>query len=334
TNLTIAFIRLNKTIYFYVKDRASINFNMNIGINKLPGSISYNIEELLKNLNKPLSDYLSFYHSNIKKFINEYCSKDDGLSCSRITEFIFNNTSREKSLKSNKKVVLFYGGAFYNNGITSSIINLSKIFNYDKYELIIIKTNKSTPEKLNNIKRLDSRAHLITLFSDMNKSLRDTIDLKLFNRQGYNSKYVHKKRIVRLFKEYFQQTLGNIKPEVVIDYSGYNKLFSALFAFAPVKKNAIFLHNDMYEEYNKIIDGRYKHRWNLKVVFSLYNQYSKVVSVSDSANQANMYNLKKFVNSPENKMITIPNIIDGDYVIEKANSSNEFKLNEIYMYNK
>ena len=50
----------------------------------------------------------------------------------------------------------------------------------------------------------------------------------------------------------------------MIDYSGYNKLFTALFAFTIAKKNAIFLHNDMHEEFNKLIDGRYKHRWNLK----------------------------------------------------------------------
>ena len=33
----------------------------------------------------------------------------------------------------------------------------------------------------------------------------------------------------------------------MIDYSGYNKLFTALFAFTIAKKNAIFLHNDMHE---------------------------------------------------------------------------------------
>ena len=101
----------------------------------------------------------------------------------------------------------------------------------------------------------------------------------------------------------------------MIDYSGYNKLFTALFAFTIAKKNAIFLH-DMHEEFNKLIDGRYKHRWNLKVIFSLYNQFTKIVSVSDSTNKANIINLKQYIKSPEND-INI-NIIDGDNIIKQA----------------
>src|SRR5699024_2022645 len=114
------------------------------------------------------------------------------------------------------------------------------------------------------------------------------------------------------------QVLGNLHPEVMIDYSGYNKLFTALFAFTIAKKNAIFLHNDMHEEFNKLIDGRYKHRWNLKVIFSLYDQFTKIVSVSNSTNKANTINLKQYIKAPENKMISISNIIDGDNIIKQA----------------
>ena len=41
-----------------------------------------------------------------------------------------------------KKSDCFYGGGFYNNGITNSLINMSKVFDYDKYEFVIVENNK------------------------------------------------------------------------------------------------------------------------------------------------------------------------------------------------
>ncbi|WP_218086691.1 glycosyltransferase [Staphylococcus epidermidis] len=314
------FLPLQKPIYFYMKDKEDYTFErgLYIEIDELPGSISYNMKDLLKNLSIPITDYLNSYKINIENFISKYCKYDDGNSSFRTVNFMLGNIYGNKRYKSNKKVIVFYGGGFYNNGITNSLINMSKVFDYDKYEFVIVENNKIFTDKLNNIKRLDSRVHLITLFTDINKNLRDTLELNMFNRQGFDSKYISKKRIIKLFREYSDQVLGNLNPEVMIDYSGYNKLFTALFAFTIAKKNAIFLHNDMHEEFNKLIDGRYKHRWNLKVIFSLYNQFTKIVSVSDSTNKANIINLKQYIKSPENKMISISNIIDGDNIIKQA----------------
>lgn len=314
------FLPLQKPIYFYMKDKEDYTFERGLyfEIEELPGSVSYNMKDLLENLNIPITDYLNSYKINIENFINKYCRYDDGNSSYRTLNFMLGNIYGDKRYKSNKKVIVFYGGGFYNNGITNSLINMSKAFDYDKYEFVIVENNKIFKDKLNNIKRLDSRVHLITLFTDINRNLRDTLELNMFNRQGFNSKYISEKRIIKLFREYSDQLLGNLHPEVMIDYSGYNKLFTALFAFTIAKKNVIFLHNDMQEEFNKLIDGRYKHRWNLKVIFSLYDQFTKIVSVSNSTNKANIINLKQYIKEPKNKMISISNIIDGDNIIKNA----------------
>lgn len=314
------FLPLNRPIYFYMKDKEdySSERGLYMDINELPGSVSNSMNDLLIQLDIPIHDYLNNYNHIRENFLENYCSYDDGKSSSRAIRFMLDNNSGEKIYKSNKKVVLFYGGGFYNNGMTNSLINLSKMFDYEKYEFVIIENNKIFNDKLKNIQRLDSRVHLLTLSSDINKNILDTLNLNMFNRQGFNSKYTNEKRIKNLINEYSNQVFGNLKPDILVDYSGYNKLFTALFAFTTVKKKVIFLHNDMQEEYNKKINGIYKHKWNLKVIFSLYDQFSKIVSVSDSTNEANKKNLKKFVNEPENKMISISNVIDGDTIIKKA----------------
>lgn len=92
-------------------------------------------------------------------------------------------------------------------------------------------------------------------------------------------------------------------------------MITALFAFSLMKRKAIFLHNDMIGEYNKKINGRYKHRWNLKVIFSLYDEFNKVISVTESVNDANKTGLGDLVSNKEEKMISISNIINIVYYV-------------------
>ncbi|PTI66302.1 teichoic acid biosynthesis protein, partial [Staphylococcus xylosus] len=155
-----------------------------------------------------------------------------------------------------------------------------------------------------------------------NRNVFDTISQNLLYRQGYNSKYLYKDYIRKYFELDYKRVFGNLHPDVMIDYGGYNKMFSALFAFSPVKRKGIFLHNDMLGEYNKKINGKYKHRWNLKVIFSLYDKFDKVISVTDSVNEANKIGLADLVKNKDEKMISISNIINGEEIIKLAEEAN------------
>ena len=65
-----------------MKDKEDYTFErgLYIEIDELPGSISYNMKDLLKNLSIPITDYLNSYKINIENFISKYCKYDDGNS--------------------------------------------------------------------------------------------------------------------------------------------------------------------------------------------------------------------------------------------------------------
>ncbi|MDC9273482.1 hypothetical protein PSL83_17720, partial [Clostridioides difficile] len=113
-----------------------------------------------------------------------------------------------------------------------------------------------------------------------------------------------------------RRILGNFEPDVVIDFGGYNKAFTAITAVAPFERKVVYLHNDMFAEYNKIIDGKYKHRWNLKVTFSMYNYFDKIVSVSESVNKQNKQNLKPWIRDLS-KMVYVNNVVDARGILEQ-----------------
>lgn len=96
---------VTKPIYFYMKDKEDYTFErgLYIEIDELPGSISYNMKDLLKNLSIPITDYLNSYKINIENFISKYCKYDDGNSSFRTVNFMLGNIYGNKRYKSNKK---------------------------------------------------------------------------------------------------------------------------------------------------------------------------------------------------------------------------------------
>lgn len=321
------FLPLQRPIHFFMpdKDEYEETRGLYLDVKGLPGKVSYSLNELLSSINDNNDDYLKKYKKNIDDYLERFCYEDNGISSPRTIDFMLGRHKGKKTYKSDKRVILFYGGGFYNNGITNSIINLSNSFDYNKYEFILIENDKSFQEKTDNMKRLNDNVHVITKFSYTNRNVFDTISQNLLYRQGYNSKYLYKSYLRTYFELDYKRVFGNLCPDVMIDYGGYNKMFTALFAFSPVNKKGIFLHNDMLGEFNKKINGKYKHHWNLKVIFSLYDEFDKVISVTESVNEANKVGLGNLVKNKEEKMISISNIINGEEIIRLANEANNSK---------
>ncbi|WP_436885157.1 CDP-glycerol glycerophosphotransferase family protein [Mammaliicoccus sciuri] len=324
SRIFLDFLPLKRPIYFYMPDQEIYEEDRGFYVNleSLPGSKANSIEELLINIDTYHANYTNIFQDKINLYLSEFCDNDNGDTSEKIVDFVLDNLKCDKLYKSDKKTIVFYGGGFHNNGITNSIINLSKQIDYENYEVIILENNKITSDKIKNIAKLDSRTHIITKFSKSNRGYRDTINRNLLYRHGFSSKYINKKRLRNYYLFHFKRIFGNLNIDVVIDYSGYNKEYTSLFAFSPVRKKAVFLHNDMQGEFDKKIDGAYKHRWNLKSIFSLYDQFDKIVSVTESSNEANKEYLKKYIDQVDNKMIAISNIINGEEIKNMANLGN------------
>lgn len=314
------FLPLKRPIYFYIPDKDSYDRTRGfyLPINEIPGFLSESLDEIIEKLQMDNDEYLLEHKDKIDNFLNSFCYLDDGQAAKRSVEAILEkgNERKEKTSNSDKKIILAYGGGFYNNGITNSLINLSTFIDYEKYELIILESDRMSNEKENNLKKLDPRCKVIYRFSYSFRTLRDTYNQNMFYRQGYDSKFINLKKLKEQFVFEFKRVMGNITPDIVIDFGGYNKTFTSLLAFSDSPKKIMFLHNIMLEEFNKQVKGKYKHRWNLKIIFSTYRLFDKIISVSESACEQNRHDLKRFV-SDDSKFDYINNLINGKEILEK-----------------
>lgn len=321
------YLPLNRPIYFLIPDRESYERmrGFYLDLDKLPGSVSINLSDMLDKLNIDIKRYLNEYNEKILYYLNEFCSCDDGRASDRGVDIILNNNSlktESPSFSSNKKIILLYGGGLYNNGITSSLINLSKRIDYSNYELVIIESTYFPSGKQANMQKLDARARVVFQFSHSFKTLLGAYNQNMFYRQGLSSKFISTSNLRKDMEFEISRLIGNLKPDIVIDFGGYNKYFSTLFALGNFNKKIVYLHSLMIEEYNKVVNNKFVHKWNLKIIFSLYNLFDSIVSVSESSNEQNKKDLKLFgVNT--DKMTYINNIIDHEKILISKNRYKE-----------
>jgi len=324
------FLPVKKPVLFYVFDREEYEKDRGfyMGLDSLPGPLCYTIDELIHSISN-LDEVKKDYQDQYDHYLKTYCYNDDGQATKRAIEIIFEGKHNEMIYKTenNKKKILLYCGGFYNNGITISAINLSKYIDYDKYDITIIEPGNKKEEQVINLKKVDPRARVLYRVGTWNMTIMDYYRYNLVYRKGLNHDFIRKMNPTPLFRGEMKRLFGNARFDYVVDFGGYNKFWSLLFAFSDIKWKSIYLHNDMKEEYNKKINGKFKHKTNLKVIFSTYQYYDRVVSVAESTRDVNLRNLKHLVPNAEKKMVYVNNLIDYKRVLSDKDKKELIEYN-------
>ena len=329
------FLPTKKPIIFYMFDRNEYEKDRGFyfDLEDLPGPKNESIEDVIgsiENIEKVQIDYSTKYSNAIEKF----AYKDNGHATEKLINIIFENKPSNEiyTINNKKKKILMYGGGFYNNGITISLLNLSKYIDYEKYDLTIVDFGKKNIESTENIKRLDPRTRILYRTGALNIKITETYRHYFVLRKGLYKKWVQNIAPKNLYKKELKRLTGNTEFDVVIDFGGYNAFWTLLFAFSDIPIKGVFLHSDMKNEFDKKINGKYKHRKNLRLIFSLYNYFDKVISVAKSANEANQMNFKHLIDNHESKMIYVNNAVDYLSVLIKKDDYKTYSYNnETYL---
>ncbi|WP_145650758.1 glycosyltransferase [Bacillus paralicheniformis] len=324
------FLPLKKPVLFYMIDHQEYEAERGfyLDINNLPGPVCENLNELIDKLQN-VHILKKEFSEQYDKYLEEFCYNDDGQASKRLVEMIFKKQNQEQliSTETDKQKLLFYCGGFYNNGITMSAINLFDHIDYSKYEVTVIDNANEHKDKWKNIRKLNPKVHVLYRPGVFNKTLKETYEHQLVLRRGIYTDSMSKTAPVKAYQRELKRIIGNAKFDIGIDFGGYNKFWSMLFAFGQFNTRSIYLHNDMMEEYNKKINGKYKHRNNLKVIFSLYKHYDKVVSVAKSANEENYKNLRQFIPDADRKMVYVDNVIGSKQILKNKDVKNTVQTN-------
>lgn len=312
----------DKPILFYVWDYDDYNETRGryLSDEELPGPTLFTINEVadaVQNIEKVSPDYKNVYLNAKDRFARH----DDGDVTKRIVEYIFKEKNAPLNVinhcDTRKKKILIYPGGMMNNGITSSFINLMDNIDFTKYDVSIFMNTPTSREALNNIAKVNKQARF--LFRN---------GLAVFSiPEDYRDKFVHNRGVhsnltKRLYPEegYLREVkrlFGKSRFDYAIDFSGYSLYWAKYLLATDAKKRICYMHNDLLSDSERTINGRKPHRINLRGLFSVYNRFDKLVSVSVGTMELNKKNLKVYAD--ESKFDYVMNSINTEKILTLSN---------------
>jgi CDP-glycerol glycerophosphotransferase len=334
------FMVTKRPIIFYAYDQRKYKKDRGfyLDLKDMPGPICREISEVIREV-EAADNYRETYKEKLESCFEQFCSLETGNSTDRAIDMIFfDDESFTYSIADKKKNILLYCGGFLNNGVTTSAINLMNNIDYEKYNVIVADKASWDEESEKNFKKLHEKVKKVYRVGSMNVLL-DEVDnqnylfkygAEQFYRKGPTN-YLDEE-IVRMYRREFKRMFGDTKFDVVIDFSGYVKFWTMLLATSDAKKKIIFQHNEMMEEYEKIVDGKYKHKENLNVIFPVYNYFDYVVSVAEHTRNKNKRELEHLVVNSHERMVYVHNSINYDYVLNALSDRNTIKIGDKEYY--
>ncbi len=198
---------------------------------------------------------------------------------------------KREPIQSTKHRVLLFGGSFQQNGMTTSLINLTKMIDYDRIELFIVVSPSildSHPAQRELFDRLDPRVHILMWTpGKLPKS-----DRKWLSRKRHTGKKEKQDSIVAGLLERFKVDAKRHWRDIAFDatvvFTGYSAPTGLLALSANVGHKAIFLHNDIAAE----IESKGRISW---IVPYMYRRFDKVASVSPALMDINGTKLRSYI---------------------------------------
>lgn len=304
------FLVTDKPIIFYLYDRNDYlaSRGVYLDLDNLPGSICYTAKDVSKNITES-GTIMDQYKKQIENYKEQFTNYDNGSVTKGYIDRIFlaEPCVVERDYNNQKSNVVMYAGAFLNNGVTSSVINLSQLFPYDKYNLIIIDKSRGDKTFEDNIKRLSPNVHMAYRSGGMNLTFYEWVR---FNRFMNYSKVEDEDFYKEIVGQEWKRLLGNVNIEVGIDFSGYVPFWTFMMAFSGFPNRIIYQHNDMAAEQLKVINGKRVHFKNLTRIFSLYKFFDFIAAVGEKTLELNRTNLGEY--AEESQFVYIPNVLDPE----------------------
>lgn len=315
------FLVTNKPILFYCwdDDLYSNQRGKYFDYEELPGPVAFTIDELLMNIENIEANAV-LYEKKYQSFKERFTCYDDGHVTQRVVDVIFKKQQRQdtKIIEPNntKKRLLIYPGGMRSNGITSSFLNLVQNINYDEYNVICFLDNITTPDQIKNTLDIPSNVSLLFRFDLSNYTSKEYLqDLKIHFKgvkKGQEDKYPE-----HIYQREIRRLLGKQTFDVAIDFSGYSLNWSKYILAVPAKVHNCYLHSDMKLDQERVVEGRKIHKMNLKGIFSVYNRYDSLVSVSEAICKVNSEKLKEYASAE--KFVFAPNAINIKKILATSN---------------
>lgn len=291
------YLATDRPVIFYIPDLAEYRNYRGLYMEPedLPGPCFTKLSEVGEVINN-LEHYKNEYRSSYEKTKAFACPKDDGNVCRRIIDIVFyGRTSDENGneykliqCENKKKKLLFFGGGLRMNGISTALRTMLDYIDYDKYDVTVYAGNLKFADSKEMICTFNKNIRIFSRVSYTPATFGEMIRNDFLRVFGFHAPLMKQIYPKAMYDREFIRCFGESRFDTVIDYSGYGSFYSILLLSSTGSKKLIWQHNDLFTEKHKKVNGKKPHSRELRVVFSTYPFYDKIVGCSEATMQVNL----------------------------------------------
>lgn len=326
------FLILDRPIHFlfsdlddYSKTRGVYDFDVD-----LPGVISFSLESLAESILSGDVDVRSDLKNRRTLWKDGYCIFDDGLGTKRVVDLLFDGPEASDHIynfSSTKERILIHPGSLIANGITTAAINLISSLDYEKYDVTII--FPYSPNGFQQIKanEIDPRARLIARVGRVAMTFTERRPYWNYTKGGGNRAAAKDIRIARrIFAREWRRCFSDTEFDISIGFDGYQVFWSQLILQSKAKTRLLWAHNDLQLDAHRMIDGSKPHYDNLTSLFSLYNEFDAIVSVTEDLCRINSQKLGSY--APGARFVSLRNFLDAEKIRSLSEEPNSYSFDK------
>lgn len=280
SSIIFDFMVLDRPILFYIPDLEGYRKTrgLSFSLEDLPGPHCDNLSDIAELI--PVAEEQMGLHADAYRRLKErVCPYDDGEVSKRIVDIVFKNGKdyRKVIVDKGKTTVLLSGGELLVNGIIRSLTSLAKQIDYSKYDVTIffLRRDPSMDFLLAELPR-DVRVLIRTGWL-----LRDRDEDAVINTFDNHSKHNPLVRMLypdKVFRREYRRCFGDVVFDCAVDFNGYVRHMANLVVESGAKRRVVWLHNDIYADMNKVVNGVKKNYVALRHTVSLFRDYDRIIS--------------------------------------------------------
>ena len=195
--------------------------------------------------------------------------------CMYLFKDILHETIKEFKLFNSKETALILSGGFWDNGVTTALLNMFDYIDLDKRNYVVLLGQKQLKKEYEfRVKNLSDKIIFYPFPEFLNASVLDRFLYLIYMKfEWFDNDWI-RNRIEKVVKNDYKRIIGDLKIDHFVHFTGFGNRYSELIKHVPDKINTVmYVHTDMVAEYEA------KKNFSKKIVFSAYEEVDKIAVV-------------------------------------------------------
>lgn len=214
-----------------------------------------------------------------------------------------------------KKNILIYPGDMLPGGVTNSLINFLNEIDYSQYRVFLTVNKRNDQSAQEQIEKINPNVIIQVRYGASAYLEEEFIQVHRLEKLGFE-KGLQKNLLKRFYRRELNRVCSRTSFDCAIDFSGVDLFWSSMIAFSNSKKKIIFMHTDMKKEMEQLLTEDENRGDKLRNLFSLYQRFDQIISVSPGCLEVNKTNFKEGI---RDKITCIPDCVDAFRIKDLSN---------------